>query len=249
VNASDQFPWNHAIPPTPTVPTYHDSRTRTTRDGDDDGDGDDDDDGHPITRNTLAMTLILAVHKVVNQTAKVSFSMIQLADFIKSKSCPEGMRCHKTFPTSGSVSCSVWDVELPDEQRETAMDAEEMDEQAVALLISWLSEHLNTGDVTHEAYVVQEAFAFGIGDIQRSRAAERAMTTTSKAVKDVDAKLRITERATTIKDSEIVQEAGAALSKAGSTVYHAGAKGVSRIGEFFSGSRGGGGGGGGGGSA
>ena len=185
------------------------------------------------------MTLILAVHTVTNQTAKVSFSMIQLADFIKSKSIPDGMRCHKTFPTSGSMSCSVWDVELS--ERDPSMDAEEMDEQAVALLISWLSEHLNTGDVTHEAYVVQEAFAYGLGDIQRSRAAERAMSSTTKAVKDVDAKLRITERATTIKESEFVQETGAVLSKAGTTVYNAGAKGVSRIGEFFTGKSGGGG--------
>jgi hypothetical protein len=177
------------------------------------------------------MTLILAVHKVVNQTAKVSFSMIQLADFIKSKSLPEGMRCHKTFPTSGSVSTSVWDVELPD--KDASMDAEELDEHAVALLISWLSENLNTGDVTHEAYVVQEAFAHGLGDIQRSRATDRAISSTTKAVKDVDAKLRITERATTLKDSEIVRETGAALSKAGSTVYNAGAKAGHRIGEFF----------------
>ena len=117
------------------------------------------------------------------------------------------------------------------------MDAEELDEQAVAMLISWLSENLNTGDMTHEAYVVQEAFAHGLGDIQRSRAAERAMSSTTKAVKDVDAKLRITERANTLKDSEIVKETGAALTKAGNTVYNAGARAGQKIGEFFGGGK------------
>ena len=179
------------------------------------------------------MTLIRAVHQVTNQTAKVSFSMIQLADIIRGKGLPEGMRCHKTFPTSGTVSTSVWDVQLP--QHDPDMDADEIDEQAVATLISWLSENLNTGDVTHEAYVVQEAFAHGLGDIQRSRAADRAMTSTTKAVKDVDAKLRITERAHSLKESEIVKDTGAALNKAGTSVYNAGAKAGQRIGQFFGG--------------
>ncbi len=179
------------------------------------------------------MTLILAVHQVTNQTAKVSFSMIQLADIIRGKGLPDGMKCHKTFPTSGTISTSVWDVQLPEHDQD--MDAEEIDDHAVATLISWLSENLNTGDVTHEAYVVQEAFAHGLGDIQRSRAADRAMTSTTKAVKDVDAKLRITERAQSLKDSEIVKDTGAALSKAGTSVYNAGAKAGQRIGQLFGG--------------
>jgi hypothetical protein len=189
------------------------------------------------------MTLILAVHKVVNQTAKVSFSMIQLSDYIKTKQLPAGMKCWKTFPTSGSISTSVWDVELL--EKDASMDAEELDEHAVALLLSWLSENLSTGDVTHECYVVQEAFAHGLGDIQRSRATDRAVTSTTKAVKDVDAKLRITERTTSavdaVKESELVQSTGAALTKAGSTVYHAGASGVAtarqKLGELFGGNK------------
>ena len=127
---------------------------------------------------------------------------------------------------------------VPDVSRNrflTPLDADEIDEQAVATLISWLSENLNTGDVTHEAYVVQEAFAHGLGDIQRSRAADRAMTSTTKAVIDVDAKLRITERAHSLKESPIVQETGAALSKAGTSVYNAGTKAGQRIGQLFGG--------------
>jgi hypothetical protein len=189
------------------------------------------------------MTLILAVHTVETKTAKVSFSMIQLNDFIKTKALPGGFKCWKTFPTSGTISSSVWDVDLA--EKDPSMDAEEADEHAVALLVSWLTENLDTGDMSHECYVIQEAFAHGLGDIQRSRATERAVTSTTKAVKDLDTKMRITERTTSavgaVKDSELVQQTGAAISKAGNTVYTAGVSGVAnaraKFGELFGGKK------------
>jgi len=90
---------------------------------------------------------------------------------------------------------------------------------------------------------VQEDFGVGLGEVHRARAAERVATgtmdvaeRTAKAVssaasatvtsvQEFDTKMRISERAghavEAVKESAVVQSAGAALSKAGSSVKSA----------------------------
>lgn len=87
---------------------------------------------------------------------------------------------------------------------------------------------------------VQEDFGIGLGEIQRARAAERvtsgtkdmaqgaakavgaAATATVNSVQEIDSKLRISERTVqameAVRDSSVVQNTAAALTKAGSSV-------------------------------
>lgn len=171
------------------------------------------------------MSLLLAVHKIQEVTAKVSFSIIQLQDLIKTKQTPEGFKCRHVFPTSGEISVSVWDYSGKGNEN---MDGEEVAEQATVLLLSWLTEHLNS-DCTHEVYSIQEAFALGLGEVNRARTAEKIASgtaqvadKTAKAVKDLDSKMHISEKTGNavgaVKDSQVYQQAGAALTRAGSTV-------------------------------
>jgi len=171
------------------------------------------------------MSLLLAVHKIQEVTAKVSFSIIQLQDLIKTKQTPEGFKCRHVFPTSGEISVSVWDYSGKGNEN---MDGEEVAEQATVLLVSWLTEHLNS-DCTHEVYTIQEAFALGLGEVNRARTAEKIASgtaqvadKTAKAVKDFDSKMHISEKTgnavDAMKESQMYQQAGAALTRAGSTV-------------------------------
>lgn len=171
------------------------------------------------------MSLLLAVHKIQQVTAKVSFSIIQLQDLIKTKQTPEGFKCRHIFPTSGEISVSVWDYSG---KGNATMDGEEVAEQATVLLLSWLTEQVNT-DCTHEVYAIQEAFALGLGEVTRGRTTDRIASgtaqvadKTAKAVKDLDTKMHISERTGhavgAVKDSQMMQQAGAVLTRAGTTV-------------------------------
>ena len=154
--------------------------------------------------------LILAVHTVNAVTAKVAFSTILLQDFITNKKLPEDLKCRMLIPTSGAKSSSLWDVTDPE------------------VLLTWLKDNINV-DCEHEVFEVQEDFGIGMGEIARSRAADRAMgamgaaaTATVNSVQDIDSKLRISERAghavEAVRDSAVVQNTSAALTKAGSSV-------------------------------
>lgn len=164
--------------------------------------------------------LILAVHTVNAVTAKVAFSTILLQDFIANKRLPEEFKCRMLVPTSGSISTSLWDVSDP------------------ALLLAWLQDNINV-DCQHEVFEVQEDFGIGMGEVTRSRAADRvtsstkdvakvmgaAATATVHSVQDFDSKLRISERAgnavEAVRDSSVMQSTTAALTKAGSSVRSA----------------------------
>ena len=76
---------------------------------------------------------------------------------------------------------------------------------------------------------IQEAFAYGLGEITRARATEKVSAgtaqmadRTAKAVKDFDSKMRISERTghavDAVSQSSVVQSTGAALTKVGSSV-------------------------------
>jgi hypothetical protein len=164
--------------------------------------------------------LILAVHTVNTVTAKVAFSTILLQDFITNKKLPEEFKCRMLIPTSGSTSASLWDASDP------------------ALLLAWLQDNINV-DCQHEVFEVQEDFGIGMGEVARSRATDRvtsstkdvakvmgaAATATVHSVQDIDSKLRISERAgnavEAVRDSAVMQNTTAALTKAGSSVKSA----------------------------
>lgn len=128
------------------------------------------------------------------------------------------------------------------------------------VLLNWMTEHMNA-DCSHEILEVcrkrkpqlyydvpcadrdirqhlvlfvqiQEAFAYGLGEITRARATEKVSAgtaqmadRTAKAVKDFDTKMRISERTghavDAVSQSSVVQSTGAALTKAGSSVKNA----------------------------
>ena len=161
--------------------------------------------------------LILAVHTVNAVTAKVAFSTLLLQDFIINKKLPDEFKCRMLCPTSGSSSTSLWDVSDPE------------------LLLTWLKDNINV-DCEHQVFEVQEDFGIGMGEVARSRAADRiskdvakamgaAATATVNSVQDIDTKLRISERAgnavEAVRDSAVMQSTTAALTKAGSSVRSA----------------------------
>lgn len=113
-------------------------------------------------------------------------------------------------PTSGSVSTSLWDTADP------------------AALQAWLESAVAV-DVTHTIHEVQEEFAVGLGDVQRARGVEAVAAAgrdvadrTGRAVHDVDARLRLTEKAKgaaeAVRESAVGKSTAAALTKAGSKV-------------------------------
>lgn len=82
---------------------------------------------------------------------------------------------------------------------------------------------------------VPEEFALGLGEIHRARAAEKAYEGTKQiasatvhSVQDFDSKMKISERTgntfAAVRDSAVVQQTGAALTRAGSQVRAATAK-------------------------
>ncbi|KDD74515.1 hypothetical protein H632_c1262p1 [Helicosporidium sp. ATCC 50920] len=114
------------------------------------------------------------------------------------------------IPTSGSTSVSLWD----------APDAD--------ALLAWLSD-IPCEDVSHTVHPVQEEFALGMGDVTRARATERVSEkvsdvadATGRAVHDLDAKLKLSERAHSavdaVRDSQVGRSTAAALTKAGASV-------------------------------
>lgn len=117
-------------------------------------------------------------------------------------------------PSSGSRSVSLWDV----------------DEMSV--LLAWLEINIVAPGTTHEVFEVQEEFALGLGEVTRTRAAERAligakegMHAINNAAQEVDTKLRISERAsataTAVKESTAMRSTAAALSRAGTSMKKA----------------------------
>jgi hypothetical protein len=159
------------------------------------------------------MVLFLAVHTVNAVTAKVAFSTILLQDFITNKKLPDELKCRMLVPTSGSVSTSLWDVSDSD------------------LLLQWLNDNINV-DCQHQIFEVQEDFGIGLGEVARSRAADRVTSGTKEVAKamgaaasDIDNKLKISERAgnavEAVRDSAVMQSTTAALTKAGSSVRSA----------------------------
>jgi hypothetical protein len=79
---------------------------------------------------------------------------------------------------------------------------------------------------------IQEAFALGLGEIQRARATDKVASgtaqvadKTAKAMHDLDSKMRISERTGNavgaVKESAVMQQTGAALTKAGESVRNA----------------------------
>lgn len=161
--------------------------------------------------------LVLAVHTVNEVTAKVAFSTILLQDFITNKKVPIDFKCRQLVPTSGQTSTSLWDVSEAD------------------ALLQWLNENIAV-DCSHQVFEVQEDFGIGLGEVVRARAAERmkeggkdvakavgaAGAAAGAAVQDIDTKLRISERAghamEAVKESTVVQNTAAVLTKAGSSV-------------------------------
>lgn len=79
---------------------------------------------------------------------------------------------------------------------------------------------------------IQEAFALGLGEIQRARATDKVTSgtaqvadKTAKAMHDLDTKMRISERTgnavEAVKESAVMQQTGAAFTKAGESMRSA----------------------------
>jgi hypothetical protein len=102
----------------------------------------------------------------------------------------------------------------------------------MSALLAWLEINIVAPGTTHEVFEVQEDFALGLGEVTRSRAAERALTgakegmhAINNAAQEVDTKLRISERAsataTAVKESTAMRNTAAALSRAGTSMKKA----------------------------
>lgn len=188
--------------------------------------------------------LILATHKVEAVSAKVAFSTIMLLDQIKMKNLPPGYKCRYIFPSSGKLSVSLWDGPDLDSllewlnaniNVECEHDVLEVRIFCHVLEFTPLMLSLYSGTRLYDLYrllQVQEEFAFGLGDIHRARATEKGIEgtkniadRTAKAVQDFDSRMKISERAghavEAVKDSSVVQQTGAAFTKASSSVRQA----------------------------
>jgi len=106
--------------------------------------------------------------------------MISLLDLVRHKSPPPNLKCRMLVPSSGSRSCSLWDVD------------------SAAALQAWLDEAADA-DCAHEVFEVQEDFALGVGEpLARARAGERvaagaarAAAATAGAAQGLDARYRV----------------------------------------------------------
>ena len=119
--------------------------------------------------------------------------MISLADLVRRKSLPAGVRNRCLVPTSGATSVSLWDAD------------------SAEALQAWLDATIDV-DCSHAVHAVQEDFVMGLAELTATRAAERAAARAAGAAADLDAKLQVSARAAAAADMAGAVAAGAAAA-------------------------------------